>query len=71
MGKVLLHVDLNAFFATAEEIRHPELRGKPLAIGGDGRSGIVSTAIAASRPFRRAPFAATSYFCPRISIITA
>ena len=51
MGKVLLHVDLNAFFATAEEIRHPELRGKPLAIGGDGRSGIVSTANYVARKY--------------------
>lgn len=51
MSKVLLHIDLNAFFAAAEELRHPELRGKPLAIGGDGRSGIVSTANYVARKF--------------------
>lgn len=44
MSKILLHIDLNAFFATCEEIKNPALVGKPLIVGGDGRSGIVSTA---------------------------
>ncbi len=39
-----MHIDLNAFFAEAEFLRHPELRGKPLAVGGTGRRGVVSTA---------------------------
>jgi DNA polymerase-4 len=39
-----MHVDLNAFFATAEELRDPSLVGKPLIVGGAGRAGIVSTA---------------------------
>lgn len=40
---VIMHVDLNAFFATAETLRDPSLKGKPLIIGHAGRSGIVST----------------------------
>ncbi len=43
MSKIILHIDLNAFFARAEEIKDPFLIGKPVAIGNDGRSGIVST----------------------------
>jgi len=46
-----MHVDLNAFFATAEEIRNPSLVGKPLLIGHPGRSGIVSTASYEARKF--------------------
>lgn len=43
MSKVIVHIDLNAFFARAEEIKDPTLEGRPVAIGHDGRSGIVST----------------------------
>ena len=39
-----MHIDLNAFFATAEVIRNPALANKPLVVGGTGRRGIVSTA---------------------------
>ena len=42
-GKVIVHIDLNAFFARCEEIKDPSLEGKPVAIGNDGRGGIVST----------------------------
>ena len=44
-----MHIDLNAFFASAEEIRDPSLKGKPILIGHEGRSGIVSTASYAAR----------------------
>ena len=43
MSKVIVHIDLNAFFVRAEEIREPSLEGKPVAIGREGRAGIVST----------------------------
>lgn len=41
--RIILHVDLNAFFVRVEEILNPELKGKPVAIGHLGRAGIVST----------------------------
>ncbi len=44
MAKVIMHIDLNAFFATCEEIRDPSLASLPVLIGHSGRSGIVSTA---------------------------
>ena len=43
MSKIIAHIDLNAFFVRAEEIRNPKLINRPVAIGVDGRGGIVST----------------------------
>lgn len=44
MARVLFHIDLNAFFASAEELRHPEYKGKPLAVGSLNSRGVLSTA---------------------------
>lgn len=43
MARIIIHVDLNAFFATAEQIRRPEYAGKPVIVGGLGPRGVVST----------------------------
>ena len=44
--RVVLHSDCNCFYASVEMLHHPELRNKPLAVGGDpeARHGIVLTA---------------------------
>jgi DNA polymerase IV len=49
---ILAHLDLDAFFAAVEELESPELRDKPLVVGGDphGR-GVVSTANYVARTF--------------------
>lgn len=51
MAKVLLHVDLNAFFASCEEIKNPELKGKPMAVGSLNRRSVISTANYEARKF--------------------
>lgn len=43
MAKVILHIDLNAFFVRCEELKDPSIIGKPVIIGHVGRCGIVST----------------------------
>lgn len=46
MDRIILHSDCNCFYASVEMLHHPELAGKPLAVGGDpeARHGIVLTA---------------------------
>lgn len=46
MDRIVLHSDANCFYASVEMLYHPELDGKPLAVGGDpeARHGIVLTA---------------------------
>ena len=52
MARCIFHIDLDAFFVSVEQVLNPELKGKPIIVGGDPASrGVVASASYESRPF--------------------
>ncbi len=47
----IIHIDMDAFYASVEQRDHPEWRGKAIAVGGGGRRGVVTTASYEARKF--------------------
>ena len=71
-SKIIVHIDLNAFFARCEEIKNPSLEGKAVAIGHEGRGGIVSTCSYAARKYgvsSAMPMFKAKKLCPRLIVL--
>ena len=71
MAKVIIHIDLNAFFASVEEIKNPSLIGKAHAVGGSIKRGVLSTCSYAARKkgiHSAMPVATALKLCPNLII---
>ena len=71
--RTILHADMDAFYASVEQLDNPHLRGKPLLIGVDHPRAVVSTASYEARPFgvgSAMPMVEAKRKCPQAIIVT-
>lgn len=68
----IIHVDMDAFYASVEQRDNPSLRGLPIAVGYDGPRGVVATASYEARPYgvhSALSIAQAKRLCPRLVIV--
>ena len=72
MSRVILHIDMNAFFAACHAVDNPSLKGKPIAVGSNSGKGVLSTASYEARKFgvnSAMPVFMAKKKCPELIIV--
>ena len=73
MKRHIMHIDLDAFFVSVEQVLNPELKGKPVVVGGrPDRRGVVASASYEARAFglhAGMPLITAYRFCPQATFI--
>lgn len=71
MGRIIFHIDINAFFASAETLRDPSLKDKPIAVCSNRRGSVVTTANYIAREYgvkSAMPLAEALKLCPQLIV---